>query len=320
MSASRALERPARIVRPGVWNAAWSSGRVVLDRAGLLALASIGLVLGAAFATHRLLAVDSMVFWGAGRSAEYYGSVWTCLGGCSYLYTPPLAQILGLLPWPVFIIPWTLLLFVAWWVTTRAWSLPIFAGSVLVVAAIGYGNPLSNPLDQMAIGNPQILIAAICVIGFRYPVVWAFVLLTKVAPGVGVLWFAARGEWRNLGIALGATAAVVCVSFLLAPSAWSDYVRFITANAAAPSPVPLVPIPFLVRFPMSVALIAWGARTDRRWTVPIGVGWASLALYEWTFVTIWMAALVLLDRPLKQARSSSAARTLGQAARSWPKG
>jgi hypothetical protein len=301
MSTSRARVTPAAILRLGVWDTGWVSVRTILDRAGLVALASIGLVLGAAFATQRLIAIDSTVFWSAGHSPEYYSPLWTCVGGCSYLYSPPFAQLVGLLSWPAFIIPWTLLLFVGWWGSTRSWSLPTFVGSVLVVAAIGYGNPFSNPLDQTAIGNPQILIAAVCVIGFRYPAAWAFVLLTKVAPGVGVLWFAVRHEWRNLGIALGVTAAVVCASVVVAPGAWGEYLRFITANADAASPVPVVPIPFIVRFPMSVALIAWGARTDRRWTVPIAVGWASLALYEWTFITIWMAALVLVDRPLWRA-------------------
>ncbi len=30
-----------------------------------------------------------------------------------------------------------------------------------------------------------------------------------------------------------------------------------------------VPIPFWVRLPIAVALVAWGARTDRRWTVAV---------------------------------------------------
>ena len=34
---------------------------------------------------------------------------------------------------------------------------------------------------------------------------------------------------------------------------------------------PFVPIPLYVRMPMAALLIAWGARTDRYWTVPIGV-------------------------------------------------
>ena len=32
-----------------------------------------------------------------------------------------------------------------------------------------------------------------------------------------------------------------------------------------------VPIPLLVRLPSAVALVVWGARTDRRWTVPVAV-------------------------------------------------
>ena len=46
---------------------------------------------------------------------------------------------------------------------------------------------------------------------------------------------------------------------------------------------------------MSVALIWWGARTDRPWTVPIAAGWASLALYQWSYLAVWIAALPLLD-------------------------
>ena len=44
--------------------------------------------------------------------------------------------------------------------------------------------------------------------GFRHPWTWSFVLLTKVTPAVGLLWFVVRREWRNLGIALGASAVL----------------------------------------------------------------------------------------------------------------
>jgi hypothetical protein len=52
--------------------------------------------------------------------------------------------------------------------------------------------------------------------------------------------------------------------------------------------VPVVPIPGWVRFPIAIALIVWGARTDRPWTLPIACGIASFALYEWSFLTIWL--------------------------------
>ncbi len=49
-------------------------------------------------------------------------------------------------------------------------------------------------------------------IGFRYPAAWSLILLTKITPGIGLLWFAVRREWRALAIALGATAAIASVS------------------------------------------------------------------------------------------------------------
>ena len=66
-------------------------------------------------------------------------------------------------------------------------------------------------------------IAAAIVIGFRYPVAWAFPLLTKVAPGVGLLWFVMRKEWRNLGIAVASTVAIAAVSAVVAPQLWHDW-------------------------------------------------------------------------------------------------
>ena len=58
----------------------------------------------------------------------------------------------------------------------------------------------------------HLLIAAAVVLSFRFPAAWSFVLLTKVTPAVGVLWFAFRREWRSFAIAIGGTAAIVAVS------------------------------------------------------------------------------------------------------------
>ena len=40
-----------------------------------------------------------------------------------------------------------------------------------------------------------------------------------------------------------------------------------------------MPIPLLVRLPIAVALVVWGARTDRRWTVPVASMLALPALW-----------------------------------------
>lgn len=125
------------------------------------------------------------------------------------------------------------------------------------------------------LGNIDILLAAAMVAGFRWPAAWAFVLLTKITPGVGLLWFVVRREWRQLAFALGATAAITAVSFVLAPSLWFEWPASLgTIDDSVFQPVPLV-----IRVPLAAALVVWGARTNRPWTVvvagAIAVPWIS---------------------------------------------
>ena len=122
---------------------------------------------------------------------------------------------------------------------------------------------------EVAGGNVSLLLAVAIVVGFRWPAAWAIVLLTKITPGIGLLWFAVRGEWRSLAIALGATAAIVAVSYVTMPAAWRRWVEVIIDNAGKGGTWASVPIPLWIRLPAAVALVVWGARTDRRWTVPV---------------------------------------------------
>jgi hypothetical protein len=226
-----------------------------------------------------------------------YGTTWATDIASRYVYPPPLAQLLQpfhALGWPAFVTVWTAGIFLALWGSTRWWSLPVLAVSGCALLWFGFGHALATPLTFAFIGNIQSIIALAILLGFRWPAAWAFVLLTKVGPGIGILWFAVRGEWRKFAIAVGATTAMAAVSFLLAPGAWFDFVRWAQANLGAPAPIPVVPVPLFARLVMSALLIVWGARSNRRWTVPIAAGWASLALYEWSAITVWLAALPLL--------------------------
>lgn len=266
------------------------------DIGGLVMLAVTGIVFGVMFALTGAAPIDARMYWDVGHSATYYGSTWG-VDGAFYLYPPPLAQVVGLLPsWPVFIAVLMAALFVALWLSLREWSLPIVAIGLVSVWAGGYGHALAQPLQFALIGNIHSLLIAAIVVGFRWPAAWAFVLLTKIGPGVGLLWFAFRGEWRAFAIALGTTAAVALGSFLLAPDAWSDFLRFAVANAGTDAPIPVLSIPLPIRVAMSVGLLWWGARTDRRWVVPIAAGWSSLALYQWSWVPFAFAALPLVRR------------------------
>ena len=139
---------------------------------------------------------------------------------------------------------------------------------------------------EIAGGNVSLLLALAIVAGFRWPWTWAFVLLTKITPGAGLLWFVLRREWRQLAIALGGTAAVVAVSFVLMPDAWRSWVELLAANTGKGGTWAAVPIPLVVRGPIGVLLIIWGAPRNQRWVVPVG---AMLAL-----PALWYGSLSIL--------------------------
>lgn len=127
--------------------------------------------------------------------------------------------------------------------------------------------------------------AAAIVLGFRYPGTWAFLILTRMTPGVGVLWFAFRREWRSLAIALGVTALIVLVSYLTVPDLWPQWIASLRTSVGQ-SGVEMYG-PLWLRLPVALAVLWYAARTDRRWLVPVvcliampniwALSWALLA-------------------------------------------
>ena len=187
--------------------------------AGVLAAAWMYLVVGDR--TWAKPAADGLVYWGVNISAPYAGS--TVGGANAYLYSPAFAQIfaiIGLVPQPVFTVVWTVFLAgVAWWLA-RPWP-----ASLLVLAL-----PVSQ---EILIGNIHLLLAAAIVLGFRWAGTWSFVLLTKVTPGVGLVWFAVRREWTALATAIGVTALIAGVSFVIAPQLWRDWITLLTHDGGS---------------------------------------------------------------------------------------
>ena len=222
---------------------------VLRDR---LSLAGIAVLAWFATFGGSWVAYDSYAYWSVNPQAPYHFDFSADQYG-AFRYSPAIAQLFSLfhfLPWPAFAIGWFafLALVVTW--LGRRWSL-----ALLVFVPIVWDGYL---------GNIEILIAAAMVLGFRKPAAWAFVLLTKVTPGIGLLWFVARREWRNLAIALGATAVIVGVSFAIAPSLWFEWPRSILSVQGRPAPAATV-----ARMLAAALLVIWGARTNRPWTVII---------------------------------------------------
>ena len=124
-------------------------------------------------------------------------------------------------------------------------------------------------LLELLNGNIHLFMALAVWVGLRWPAAWAFILLTKVTPGVGLLWFAGRRDWRGLVIALGTTAAIVVVGVLIAPGQWVDWVRSLVFGSAEPA-APGVP-PLWLRLPVAAAIAFAAGRTGRAWLVPVSV-------------------------------------------------
>ncbi len=192
----------------------------------------------------------------------------------AFLYAPPAAQLLE----PLRQLPWVI--FRTLWMAVSLGALWYIVGPVLLVPTLVLW-PLA--LVELGFGNINLWLAAAVVVGFRHPAAWALVLLTKVTPGVGLLWFAVRREWRALGVALGATAVIAAVSFLLAPNLWAEWLSVLAGHAGF-TPVDPQP-PLWMRLPAAALIVAWGARADRPWTVPLA---AALALPVLSIVSLSM--------------------------------
>jgi hypothetical protein len=232
-------------------------------------------------------AQDARSYYGLNLADLYTGRTnWNTIG--AYPYSPAFAQLvypLNLLPWTWFVGAWTALLIGAVWLLTGR---KLFLFGMLVGAM------------EIAGGNISLLLAAAIVAGFRYPWTWAFVLLTKITPGVGLLWFVLRREWRQLAIALGATVGVVAVSFALMPQNWTSWIDLLLANTGKGGTWAAIPIPLLVRGPIGVALIIWGAPRNQRWVVPVGTMLALPAL--WYGSLSMLLGVIPLTTPEERSR------------------
>jgi Glycosyltransferase family 87 len=231
------------------------------------------------------IGVDARAYWQVDLAHPYVGSG---VGDVStYLYSPAFAQVMSpfsMLPFPVFAALWIALLVLvcAWLIRPWPWA------ALILFLPVSY---------ELLVGNVHFLIAAAIVLGFRGPAIWAFPILTKVTPGLGVLWFAARREWRSFAVAIGTTAAVVAVSFALAPAAWSDWLAFLLASPGRSQL--LVP-----RTLIAAALVAFGAATGRRWMVPAAV-WLALPIVWVNSWVILLAAIRLRGRSDRVAVAES---------------
>lgn len=221
---------------------------------------------------------DAYAYWSADLGHLYDGAAPATFG--AFLYSPLAAivlQPLTLLPWPAFYALWT---------GAQLGVTVALVGPIPAALLVWHGSPLWHAI---ASGNIAVLYAGAIVAAFRWPALWAFPLLTKVTPGVGLLWYAARKEWRPVLIAGGATLALAAVSFAVTPGLWFEWFDVLRRNAGYTMPGALLPLPLIPRLVAAALVAIVGGWKGWRWAVPLA---AFLGL-PYVADTMWPVLLAI---------------------------
>lgn len=257
---------------PGSWPRIPLAGRRLVAAASILSLLILAVVWWG-MAKHPWHD-DSYAFWSAWQDGRLYPPEWRPVS--EYVYSPAFAQAF----WPLTLLPWPVVN--AAWAALQLAALTWMLGPVGAVVALAFPYP-SLPYHGTAVyatidnGNPMVLTAAAITLGLtRWPGGFAYVLLTKVSAGIGIVYFAVRREWGRLGLALGVTGAIAAISAIIAPHLWVEWGRllagavFHSGGAEALAKELFMPFPLAVRGVIGLGVVIAAAWRGTLWAVPIG--------------------------------------------------
>lgn len=235
----------------------------------------------------RFFGFDSHAYWLAWQHPDMYGLKPNQQD--AYLYSPAFAQLiwpLAQLPWQAFFAIWTAagLAAYAWlvWPLELRWRIPL-----LIIC-----------VPQAIVGNVWPAFALVLVFGLRRPGLWAFPLLTKVTAATGLVWFAARREWRQLTTAAVAAGLVTAVSVAISPGLWLDWLRVLEGGGSAGRPAGAIETPLAIRLPVALVLAVVAARKGRVWLLAL-----SMALASPTFALSWLLSNLMVLTALPRSRA-----------------
>ena len=201
--ARRALSEPTAV------------GRLTLPPLGLVVLAAIGGALLLVVALDRWATPsDEHAYWLAARrlldGLPLYDPTATSITPYAYWYPPVFAQVMApvalVLPSLWFTAAWTLLMLAClWWLADR---------NVLVALALVAFPPVAV---EFWFRNIHLVLAVLLVLSVRRGWLFPVGAAIKLAPGIGIAWLAARGRWRDAGVAVGVGIAILAVSIAISP-------------------------------------------------------------------------------------------------------
>src|SRR6186997_2477826 len=262
-------------------------GRWTLPSPLLIVLAAIGAVLLFVVATNRwAVPSDEHAYWLASQRLLHgeplYDPSASIVTPYAYWYPPVLAQalapVVAILPSDAFSAAWTVLLLVCIW----------FLGGRTVLGGLALIAFLPVAVE-LWFRNIHLVLAVMVVLGLRrWPVLFAVGASIKLAPGLGIVYLAARGRWRDAGLATVAGIAILVVSFALAPDAWRQFVEIISARGVGETNGFLA-VPYFLRAAVGVVLAAVAGRIRPTYGEPLLVVAITVAL-----PTLWFTALSML--------------------------
>lgn len=199
-----------------------------------------------------------------------------------YRYAPLFLVVIA----PVRLLPWEL--FAAVWFAAHI--------GVLLYLRLPWMLAFPGVIDDVVRGNVVTFMALAAVLVVRHGMapLWASYFLTKVIPGVTIVWHAARREWRAFVIGLGVTAALVGGGWLVNPQLWEAWFDTLLASQET-YPQFAVTAPVWLRVVGGVAISLYAGLTGRAWLLPIGILVAMPGWWPYSFAIL--VASVVLIRP-----------------------
>ena len=179
-------------------------------------------------------------------------------GAGEYRFSPAFLWVIAplrLLPWEAFAAVWFAAHIAVLLYLRLPWML-IFPG---VMEDALWGNI-----------NTFLALAVVLIVRRGAAPLWATVFLTKVTPGVAVVWHAARREWRELAVAAGVTVLIVGIGLAVNPQLWFEWWEsLITGPDTYPTTAYTPPLAPRLAIGALVAVLA--AVTNRAWLLPVAM-------------------------------------------------
>lgn len=268
----------------------------------LLALATIGAILLVVVAVTRwAVPADEHAYWLAARriieGQPLYDPAASIITPYAYLYPPPLAQ--AMVPIALVVPAW---LFSAAWIGLMGLALWWLAGrDVLRALAMVAFVPIAVEFWSR---NVHLFLAVLVVLALRrVGPAFAVAAAVKVSPGLGLVWAAVRGRWRDAAVIAAVGLVMLIVSVAIAPDQWLGWIDYMAAQDPW-AQSSFLGIAFPVRAVVAAVLTVLAARI---------AGWRGEALLvaaiTFALPSLWVTGLSLLAAvvPLYRTRAEAPA-------------